>query len=179
MQWSDVGRIVGKVAPVLGNVLVGNIPGAVATAGALIASELGTDNTPDAVGSALAANPELLVRVKEIEAKHDVDLRTLALQSQAAELGDIQGARQRDVDLAKAGQKTNTKTWMILGDVVVVLACIVFLVAVPTAGEAVRGLIGTIAAGAVLCLRDAHQFEFGSSRSSQNKDVLLADRKPA
>ena len=42
-------------------------------------------------------------------------------------------------------------------------------------GEVV-GIVGTVAGIFGACLRDAFQFEFGSSRGSRDKDVLLAQR---
>lgn len=64
---------------------------------------------------------------------------------------------------------------MILLDVVGLIACLALLTfwrkEIP--GE-VLGLISTIASVFGLCLRDAHQFEFGSSRGSREKDSLLA-----
>lgn len=64
-----------------------------------------------------------------------------------------------------------------LGAVAVLVACVVVLVffkgQIP--GEAV-GVISTVAGIAGACLRDAFQFEFGSSRGSRDKDALLAQR---
>lgn len=65
---------------------------------------------------------------------------------------------------------------MVVLDVVGLLACltalIVFREKMP--GEAV-GLISTIASFFGLSLRDAHQFEFGSSRINQTKDATIRD----
>ena len=68
------------------------------------------------------------------------------------------------------------KNAMILGDVVGLVACLVVLVYVPELPGEVRGIISTIAGFFGLGLRDAHQFEFGSSRGSQDKTELLAKR---
>jgi hypothetical protein len=42
-------------------------------------------------------------------------------------------------------------------------------------GEAV-GIISTVAGIFGACLRDAYQFEFGSSRGSKEKDALIAEQ---
>lgn len=67
-----------------------------------------------------------------------------------------------------------------LGAVAVLIACLGVLTfwrdQVP--GEVV-GVISTVAGIAGACLRDAFQFEFGSSRGSRDKDALLAQRAAA
>ena len=67
-----------------------------------------------------------------------------------------------------------------LGAVVVLIACLGVLTfwrqQVP--GEVV-GVISTVAGIAGACLRDAFQFEFGSSRGSREKDALLAQQRNA
>ena len=61
MNWSDIGNIVGKAAPIVGTLLGGPAGAAV---GALVASALNVSNDPDSVNSALAASPDALVRIK-------------------------------------------------------------------------------------------------------------------
>lgn len=64
---------------------------------------------------------------------------------------------------------------MVIGAVVGLIACLLvlalFKAQIP--GEAV-GVISTVAGIFGTCLRDAFQFEFGSSRGSRSKDALLA-----
>jgi hypothetical protein len=90
-------------------------------------------------------------------------------------LVDRQDARARDIEIAKLGRRNVRADLMVLLDVVGLIACLVVLCffreKIP--GEAI-GLISTIAATFGLCLRDAHQFEFGSSRSSQAKDATIS-----
>lgn len=62
-----------------------------------------------------------------------------------------------------------------IGAVLGLITCVVVLTffrgQIP--GEAV-GVISTVAGIFGACLRDAFQFEFGSSRGSRDKDALLA-----
>lgn len=88
MNWSDIATSVGKIAPVLGGLLTGPLGTAVAIGG-VIASALGTENTPDAVSAALAVNPEAAVKLREIEANERVQLRQLALQQASAEIKGV------------------------------------------------------------------------------------------
>jgi hypothetical protein len=118
--------------------------------------------------AALQADPALAIQFKTAVMANDAEL-------EKAYLADRQNARARDVELAKAGRRNVRADVMVLLDVVGLIACLVVLCffreKIP--GEAI-GLISTIAATFGLCLRDAHQFEFGSSRSSQLKDATIS-----
>lgn len=76
--------------------------------------------------------------------------------------------------LARAGQRNVRADVMIIGAVVGLLACLIVLVQfqdqVP--GEVV-GIVSTIAGLFGACLRDAFQYEFGSSRGSADKSALI------
>lgn len=95
-----------------------------------------------------------------------------------AYLADRRDARARDVALHQAGFHNTRADLMVLFDVIGLIACLVVLSVfrkeIP--GEVVS-LLSTIAGIFGLCLRDAHQFEFGSSRGSKEKDALMAGSK--
>lgn len=92
-----------------------------------------------------------------------------------AYLADVQSARQRDVELRKAGDNNRRADVMVIGAVVGLISCLLVLIVfrkeIP--GEAV-GIISTVAGIFGACLKDAYAFEFGSSRGSKDKDALLA-----
>lgn len=133
---------------------------------ATVAQEVTGTGSPDAALTKLRADPQLVaqfqIRCKEIEA--DLD---------KAYLADRQDARKMAVEVVKAGG-FDRKNAMIVGDVIGLVVCICVLVYVPELPGEVRGIISTIAGFFGLGLRDAHQFEFGSSRGSQEKNDLLA-----
>ena len=83
MEWKDVAKVVGGAAPILGTLLGGPAGAAV---GALVASALGSGNTPDEVSQALVTNPEAAVKLKEIESRRQVDLQTLVVQAEGNRL---------------------------------------------------------------------------------------------
>lgn len=91
-----------------------------------------------------------------------------------AYLADRQGARARDVEFIKAGRTNTRADVMVAGAVVGLISCLVSLIwfrgGLP--GEAV-GIISTVAGIFGACLRDAFQFEFGSSRGSRDKDSVI------
>ena len=114
---------------------------------------------------------------------HEVVLTQLADSDRA-------GARQRDIELVKAGHTNTRANWMVFGDVVGLLGCISRIVWVGILQAQDAAPLTDAAAGAImtqlanfgayfgLSLRDAHQFEFGSSRGSREKDSLLATQAP-
>lgn len=83
MDWKDLGKVVGSVAPILGTLIGGPAGTAV---GALIASALGTSNTPDAVQQALQTNPDAAVKLAQIEKDRQVELQNLLVQAEASRL---------------------------------------------------------------------------------------------
>ena len=92
-----------------------------------------------------------------------------------AYLADRGDARKRDIALHQAGFANKRADWMVVGDVIGLVACLGVLVffrqAIPSE---VATLLATVASIFGLCLRDAHQFEFGSSRGSREKNELLS-----
>lgn len=113
------------------------------------------------------ADPNLVLQMQARFVEVDAEL-------EKAYLADRQDARKRDVSLAQAGFTNSRANLMILGDVVGLVVCIWVLVHFPELPGEVRGIISTIAGVFGLGLRDAHQFEFGSSRGSEQKTRLLA-----
>lgn len=70
---------------------------------------------------------------------------------------------------------------LVVADVVGLIACLVALVvlALENKLDAATGTaLGTFAGFFGLGLRDAHQFEFGSSRGSRDKDAMLLAATP-
>ncbi|HYC64806.1 MAG TPA: hypothetical protein VEC14_08760 [Reyranellaceae bacterium] len=127
----------------------------------------GTSNESEAA-AALRANPELLWRFRQ-------DMAVIELETERAYLADRQDARRRDVALAQAGRRNWRADIMVLSAAGGLIACILAIMnfrnQMPP--EAV-GLISTVAGIFGACLKDAFSFEFGSSRSSRDKDAILA-----
>lgn len=111
MEWKDLSGVVGKAAPIVGTLLGGPAGGAI---GGVIASVLGTGNNPDEVAAALSANPDALVKVKQIEADQKTRLSELAVDQAKAE---IAAASQAISDVNKTMQAESasehwpTYTW--------------------------------------------------------------------
>lgn len=102
MNWSDLKSVIGGAAPLLGTVIGGP---AGAMVGGIVSAALGTENTPDAVRTALLGNPDAMVKIRQIESDNQVQLQQIALQATQSQLQattaiaqteatDRQGARQ-------------------------------------------------------------------------------------
>lgn len=141
---------------------------AAATAVIDVAKQVTAQPTGDAAVEKIAADPAALLAFRQAMADKANDM-------DKAFLADVKDARDRDVELHKAGYRNTRADVMVLLDVVGLIACLVVIAAYKAQlpGEVV-GLLTAIAANFGACLRDAHQFEFGSSRSSREKDATLA-----
>lgn len=116
---------------------------------------------------ALRADPSMVLQFRTSLLQIEADL-------DKAYLADRADARARDVALAQAGRNNRRADVMIIGAVIGLLACLFVLVRfqgqVP--GEVV-GIVSTVAGLFGACLRDAFQYEFGSSRGSADKSALI------
>ena len=79
MEWKDVSKALGSVAPVLGT-LVGGPAGA--AIGAVVAQALGVGATPGEVSQALTIDPEAAVKLKQIEATRQTELQGLVVAAE-------------------------------------------------------------------------------------------------
>lgn len=124
----------------------------------------GREDAADAL-AAIQADPQLALQFNIAVMQHEEKMDGTYLE-------DRQDARRRDVELMKLGRTNDRANWMIIGDVVGLIACLAILFYLPSeAPGEIRGIVSTIAGFFGLGLRDAHQFEFGSSRGSKDKDA--------
>ena len=161
MTWSELGKKVADFAPLLGSVL----GPAGAGVGALISSEFGTDNTPDAINSFLVGNPESQVKLKEIELTHKTRLQQIKLETLQAELGDKANARQ-------AHHQSKMPAYLSVGLTLIIMLIVfmLFWVDVPTGSrEVLFMLLGVV----VKEWGSAMQYWFGTTRSSADKTRLI------
>lgn len=148
---------------------VGEKPVAVAEKVIDIAKQItGTPGGPEAI-EAMKQNAQLAHEFNLAVLKQDGEL-------EQAYLADRKDARSRDVEVRRLNGGENRRADIMvaaaaLGLICCLLTLIFFRKEIP--GEAV-GIISTIGGIFGACLRDAFQFEFGSSRGSRDKDALLA-----
>jgi hypothetical protein len=171
MSWAEVGKAVAKVAPILGGVIGGPVGAIAGAAGALVGSFLGVDADPESIAKALA-DPETLVKLKQLES--DERQRLLEWQSTQlnAELENVKSAREREVALAQAGHGASWATSIV--SCIVTIGFFVMLYLVISGGKAELGdaglmLLGTLATGFGAVIN----YYLGSSLGSASKDKLL------
>jgi hypothetical protein len=81
-MWDNVKKIIGTAAPMIGTLIGGPAGTAV---GGMVASALGVENTPDAIEQELKANPESLLKLKQLESDERVRLRELSVEQSKIE----------------------------------------------------------------------------------------------
>jgi hypothetical protein len=83
MDWKSLAGTVGKYAPLLGTLIGGPAGPAI---GAMISAGLGVGNDPTEVAQALQINPDVAVKLKQIESDNKIELQKLVVQSEANRL---------------------------------------------------------------------------------------------
>ena len=98
MEWKDLTSTIGKFAPLIGTVIGGPAGAAV---GALVSATLGTDNNPSAVQQALASNPDVALKLAQLEVDQRIQLQSLTLtaeqnrlSAETAQLGSVNATMQ-------------------------------------------------------------------------------------
>ena len=183
MNWSDIGNIVGRAAPMVGTLLGGPAGEAV---GALVASAPNVPNDPDSVNAVLAGNPDALVRVQELQTNARVQLQQLAVTAEnnrlqaegaqfAAEAADRDSARQL------AAKQPNdiirpAITIILLVGALSILVCIFTGVGLealqnPVAASTISLLIGLWFSE----LKQTLGFYFGMTKESQKQSAVITD----
>ena len=172
MDWKDVAQVVGKAAPLLGTLLGGPAGGAV---GAMVASALGTGNDPASVAAELSANPEALVKLREVEANRTVRLQEIvadqAKHDLATAAADRSSARERE---AKTGDTFTPRTLAMLVTVGFfgVLAWLLAYGKPDTGGDALLVMLGALGGAWASII----SYYFGSSAGSAAKTEILGKR---
>jgi len=181
MDWSKVVNFVSGAAPILGTVIggpVGTGVGAIAGgAVSLIASAFGVEGEdakdPEKIYAALQADPDAILKLKEIELTNKVELSKLALQSDQAYLADTQDARSAQVQREQATGKKDVNLYILAWTIVVgffSMTGVLTFVTLPTDSTGVVFLLfGALVAGFAQVIN----YFFGSSKSSSDKTKML------
>lgn len=190
MNWSDIGGLVGRAAPIVGTLLGGPAGAAV---GALVASALNVPNDPDAVSVALAGNPDAMVRVQELQMNAKVQLEQLAVVAESnrlqyeatkiqaagaqyqAEVADRNSAR----DLAAKQPRDivrPTLTFIMLGGSLFIVVAVL----VGWATDVIKDPTAALTVGTVLGLwlgmtKEVMGFWFGMTKESQKQSAAITD----
>lgn len=98
MSWKDIAETIGKAAPLIGSALGGP---AGAGVGALVATALGVDNTPESVAAAMG-HSDAAAKLQQIQATHREALERLHLERVQLDYAERADQRRRDNELTKA-----------------------------------------------------------------------------
>jgi hypothetical protein len=173
--WGTIKGIIGKVAPILGNAI---LPGIGGSAGAMLAEALGVENKPEVLEERLKnLSPEDMVKIKELTARHEERLLEIAAEKDRAYLTDVQSARQREVDMARATGRRDVNMyvlgWTVVGGFFGLCFALMRTQLPMGSNEVVFMLFGALSAGFSTVLG----YFFGSSRGSADKNDMLAVKK--
>lgn len=106
MDWSSVGdwlkNNAGTGAALVGSLLTGNIPGAVAAGVALVGSATGT-NDPAKALEALQTNPETVLKLRELALKEEESIRQHIRALEEMRLNDEQAAHSEQQKTIRTG----------------------------------------------------------------------------
>ncbi|KFA98785.1 hypothetical protein [Vibrio sp. ER1A] len=106
-MWDKVKSMLASAAPLVGGLVGGPVGGAVGT---LISSTLGVENTPEAIEHELSNNPDAILKVKQMEMDHKVELKNLALKEMSLQL-DYEKAKLADTQDARKQHKDHWMPW--------------------------------------------------------------------
>lgn len=168
MDWKELGKkIVSAGAPILGGALLGPFG---ASAGALLASELGTEPTPEAVDIVVAgASPEVRLQLIDVQNKHIQTLRQLDIEELKVVTADIQNARHEHKDHWMPAALTIVLAVMTGG-----IAGALCFVAIPEGNKEVLYFVAGQIVGAFV--GSAVVYWLGSSKSSADKQRMIERR---
>jgi hypothetical protein len=188
VDWKSIAGAVAPLAPTLGKVLgagfgpVGAIVGGLA--GEALASAFGTEATPEAVGKAIATDPDAAEKLERLEAERGQEILAQAqvkieeLKQQTAqfqvEADDTQRARQAQIDLATINSPLSWGSSILA--TVFTVAFFVVLSIVLVQSDTIKDnpvlliLLGTLTAGMGQILG----YFFGSSAGSKNSSDRFA-----
>ncbi|MDX1479266.1 MAG: hypothetical protein R3301_16235 [Saprospiraceae bacterium] len=106
MSWSDVGDWLkanaGTGAALVGSLLTGNVPAAVAAGVALVGSATGTDDPVRAL-ERLQTDPATVVRLRELAVQEEASIREHIRAMKQAELEDAQHQHHETQETIRAG----------------------------------------------------------------------------
>lgn len=108
MDWSTVGNWIkdnaGTGVTLVGSLLTGNVPGAVAAGASLVSGATGT-NDPEKALQQLQGNPDALVKLKELAYRNEESIRRYIEEMERLKLEDAQEKHRITQETVRAGDK--------------------------------------------------------------------------
>lgn len=186
MDWKDVGSKVLDAAPMIGSLLGGPLGGAAGGLLKMIGGAFGLspdETTPDKIMQAIQMDPNAVLKFKELEMAHKVELEKLVLEQDRIYLQDRQDARRRQWESEKATGKRDINlyvlAWLfVIGFFVTIVVMTVLALtnkmpaSMPQYIVFLLGsLFGTLTSGTGAVI----QYFFGSSKGSSDKTGTMVE----
>lgn len=171
----NFGKVLGALKqvglPLIANALPG---GGFVEAGveAILGEKLVEGNEDNIV--AKIQDPVLQADLFRFQLDHELELKRLDFESDELDVDDTKDARKRDVELQKArggNRRSNVLAYLAVGGFLVNIGLLYFVTVPVSTEKALWLMLGVL--GAIV--KDIYHFEYGSSRGSRNKDVVLAN----
>ena len=173
--------LLSAIAPAIVKWIAGDDAGKVAQqVTTVVQNVLGQTDDPRAAFNALPPDKqvELRLALAKIEADSEAARRQSELDALKTELTDMQSARARDVEIRKTGATNARANVLVGGAYFTMLGCIGAIAASALKNWSLTGeviaMFSVLITGCIAILKDCAAFEFGSSRSSRDKDTILA-----
>ena len=183
MNWKDVGSLVGQAAPILGTLIGGPAGAAI---GGMVASVLGTANTPDAISAAIATDPDASLKLRAMEMDNKVKLEAMVYEHAANEMAADTARIQADVEDRKSAREREVavrdSTPKILAYLIVISSIALGVSVVTgfvTKDPILAGTVGTVLGYVFSESKQVLSYYFGSSSGSAEKTRLLGKATPA
>jgi len=172
MDWKDTAAKIADAAPLFG-ALFGAPGAAIGGIIKLAASALGVTPSEEAVEMEIRRNPEALLKLKEFEATHRLEMEKLVLEAERARLADVADARARQTAHEKSTGKTDVNfyilAWTVVCGFFILLTFLLFVQLPDDQNGVVFMLFGSLSTGFGQVL----QYFFGSSKGSADKTATM------
>lgn len=171
MDWKNVLRTLAPtVATALGTPLAGGI---VVALGELFGIAEPTQDKIRAVIENGQLTGEQISAIKQLELKLKAEEQERGFRFTELEVRDREGARGRDVELVKAGKRNWRADGMFLLAVGMIIGLVYAVWTTPGLNEYVKGIVTFLLGRFAGYLDNIYNFEFGTTRSSQDKNLTI------
>lgn len=122
--------------------------------------------TPQAALQVIQADPVKVMEFQQAMAAQQVDL-------EKAYLVDIQSARERDIELTKAGTINHRANALAAGAFTLVIGCLLIVVWTTSMDDFAKATVTLICGRALGWAEQIFSFEFGTTRANKTKDDTI------
>ena len=171
MDWK---KVIGTLAPTLASAFGGPLAGsAVSALGELLGI---TEPTQDKIRVAIESGNltgEQVARIRELELTLKAEEAERGFKYADLEFRDREGARNRDTEITKAGKPNRRADVMFVLAVGVICGLVYVIWKDPNINEYMKGIVTLVLGRFLGYLDNIYNFEFGSTRSSKDKDSTI------